>query len=300
MTQQRVIGPSDGIVEQIGGQHVLRFERWYPHPVERVWRAVTAPDEMAQWFPSAVEGERAVGAALTFADEAQRQAAIEAGEPTRVEGPIFTGRVTVWDPPAVFSFTWGGELLRYELHPDGDGTRLVSTQVLSHPSLSARNGAGWHACLGALDALLLDPVADDVDDAGDPGDADAGEDWPDLYQRYQERIGPPLAERVGERALRWERAIHVDEARVLTAVSESAERAAWGAGDEPVDDLAWETEPAEVGCLWRLTHARIGTDAVLAARWHALLIQLDLYLAAGVLVPVDPAPWVERYRALLG
>lgn len=295
MSQQRVIGPADGTVEQIGSQHVLRFERWYPRPVERVWRAVTAPDEMAQWFPSAVEGERAVGAALTFADEAQRQAAIEAGEPTRVEGPIFTGRVTVWDPPAVFSFTWGGELLRYELHPDGDGTRLVFTQVLSHPSLSARNGAGWHACLGALDALLLDPLGDDAGDAVEPG-----ADWPEVYQRYQERIGPPLAERVGERALRWERAIHVDEARVLTVVNEPAERVAWGAGDEPVDDLTWDTAPAEVGCLWRLTHAGIGTDAELAARWHALLIQLDLYLAAGVLVPVDPAPWVERYRTLLG
>ncbi len=292
MTQQRVIGPADGTVEQIGGQHVLRFERWYPHPVERVWRAVTAPDEMAQWFPSAVEGDRAVGAALTFADEAQRQAAIEAGEPTRVEGPMFTGRVTVWDPPTVFSFTWGGELLRYELTPDGDGTRFVFTQVLSHPSLSARNGAGWHACLDALDALVLGPTASDAD-------ADAGEDWPDVYQRYQERIGPPLAERVGERALRWERAIHVDEARVRAVVNDPAERAAWGAGDEPVDDLTWEAEPAEVGCVWRLTHDGIGQDAERAARWHALLIQLDLYLAAGVLVPVDPAPWVERYRALL-
>lgn len=291
--QHGVISPADGTVEQIGDKHVLRFERWYPHPVERVWRAVTAPDEMVRWFPSAVEGERAVGAALTFADEAQRQAAIEAGEPTRVEGPMFTGRVTVWDPPAVFSFTWGSELLRYELAPDGDGTRLVFTQVLSHPSLSARNGAGWHACLGALDALLLDPA-----DAGAAGDD--GVEWPDVYQRYQERLGPPLGEPVGDGALRWERAVHVDGDRVLAAVSDPAERAAWGAGGEPVDDLTWETEPAEVGCVWRLTHRGIGQDAERAARWHALLIQLDLYLAAGVLVPVDPAPWVERYRALLG
>ena len=30
----------------------MRFERHYDYPVERVWQAVTDPDEMRQWFPS--------------------------------------------------------------------------------------------------------------------------------------------------------------------------------------------------------------------------------------------------------
>ena len=43
----------------------------------------------------------------------------------------------------------------------------------------------------------------------------------------------------------------------------------------------------------------IGDDAQLAATWHALLIQLDMYLAAGQLIPVDPKPWVDAYAELL-
>lgn len=292
---QRITSPHDGTLELIDGRPVLRFERWYPRPVERVWRAVTDPAEMAQWFPSNVEGERAIGAELAFVDEAQRQAATEAGEPTRVDGPMFTGRVVVWDPPTVFSFTWGSELLRYELLPDGDGTRLVFTQVLSHPSLSARNGAGWHACLGVLDALL----GPDTGPGSDDGGSEDPDDWRASYLRCQERLGPPLGEPMGEGGLRWERAIHVDGSHVLEAVTDPVERAAWGASDQSFDQLVWETEPAEVGCVWRLTQSGIGSDAELAATWHALLIQLDLYLAAGVLIPVDPAPWVDAYRSLL-
>ena len=81
-----------------------------------------------------------------------------AGEPTRDDGPMFHGRVVAYDPPQVFSFTWGGELLRFELRPEGDGTLLVFTQVLSHPAVAARNGAGWHACLDALGVALDGPA----------------------------------------------------------------------------------------------------------------------------------------------
>jgi len=162
------------------GRPALRFERHYPHGVERVWRAVTEPAEMEEWFPSAVVGDRAVGADLVFDDEAQRAAARSAGEPTRDDGPSITGRVVVYDPPKVFSFTWGGELLRFELHAEGDGTRLVFTQVLSHRSVAARNGAGWHACLGGLGRLLDAPSAE-VDEA----DEGVG-----LYRRYVRSMGP--------------------------------------------------------------------------------------------------------------
>src|SRR5205814_253424 len=132
----------------LDGKPALRFERRYAHPMERVWRAISDPSEMASWFPSNVEGERAVGADLTFVDDAQRASAREAGEPARREGPMFHGRVVAYDPPTVFSFTWGGELLRFELLPDGPETVLVFTQVLSHQSVAARNGSGWHMCLG--------------------------------------------------------------------------------------------------------------------------------------------------------
>jgi uncharacterized protein YndB with AHSA1/START domain len=42
----------------------VRLERRLPHPVERVWRAVNEPSELAQWFVAPVErtpvGRRAI------------------------------------------------------------------------------------------------------------------------------------------------------------------------------------------------------------------------------------------------
>jgi len=273
----------EGALVHIDGRPALRFERRYPHPPERVWRAITEPAELAAWFPSNVEGDRSVGAELRFVDDDQRAAAREAGEPTRDDGPVFRGRVVAFDPPTVFSFTWGGELLRFELTPDGDGTTLVFTQVVSHQSVAARNGAGWHACLVALDDLL---------GAGAPD-----EGWEAVYRDYLVRMGPEPGVPAGNGTLRWERATHVAPDRVREV---TADPDAWGAAAHAGEPLRWAIEPTSDGTLYRVTHEGIDGDPELAATWHALLIQLDMYLAAGQLVPVEPDPWRQAYRQLLG
>jgi uncharacterized protein YndB with AHSA1/START domain len=276
-----------GTLVTIDSRPAVRFERRYRHPIERVWRAVTDPAEMAQWFPSNVEGERAVGAELRFADDEQRAAAHEAGEPTRDDaGPMFRGRVVVYDPPQVFSFTWGAELLRIELAPDGDGTRLTFTHLLSHPSVAARNGAGWHACLAELDSML-----------GEPPPADAG--WKQVYDGYLDRMGPALGVPAGDGAMTWERATHVAPDRVREVVTDPGEAAAWGAADGIGDPITWDVSGRDGGTVYRLTHQAVGDDAEVAAAWHARLVQLDMYLAAGQLVPADPKTWLDAYRRLL-
>ena len=282
-----------GELTHVHGKPALRFERRYAQPIERVWRAVSDPDEMSSWFPSNVEGERAVGADLAFVDDAQRAAARAAGEPTRADGPVFRGRVVAWEPTHLFSFTWGAELLRFELFADGDGTRLVFVHVLSHQSIAARNGSGWHHCLDALERAL-----------GAGPRADESAEWRDVYDDYLDRMGPALATRSGTAgggSLTWERATHVEPERVRRAVEDPTELEAWGA---PLDDggsIHWqvETAPTGVGTAYRVTLNGIGDDAELAARWHALLVQLDMYLAAGMLVPVEPKRWVDAYAELL-
>lgn len=37
------------------GRPAVRFERTYAHSVDRVWAAVSDPEELAHWFPSSVE-----------------------------------------------------------------------------------------------------------------------------------------------------------------------------------------------------------------------------------------------------
>lgn len=50
----------------IEGRSVLRVERRFPHPPEKVWPALTESDHLSAWFPSDVEMEHKVGGAVRF------------------------------------------------------------------------------------------------------------------------------------------------------------------------------------------------------------------------------------------
>ena len=41
---------ADGTVEEVDGRYVLRFERRFKHPVEKVWDAITRPERMKEWI----------------------------------------------------------------------------------------------------------------------------------------------------------------------------------------------------------------------------------------------------------
>ena len=262
MTREAVLIDRDG-------HPTLRFERRLGAPLERVWHAVTDEAEMRSWFPAAVQGERKVGAPLRFPFDDD-------------VADTFDGEVTVWEPMRVFAFTWGGEQLRIELTPDGDATHLVFTHDVPSMSEVARTGAGWHPCLDSLDALLGGPAPD----------PDA---WKVMYPVYLQRIGPPLGVPAADGSMTWDRRHHVKPDEVDAAF---ADPASWGA-DEPFDDVACAVTGLELGTAYRVTHRRAATEPALAAQWHALLAQLDLYLAAKQLEPVDPALFLDDYRQLL-
>ena len=149
------------------GRWRLNFTRTLRHPVERVWRAVAEPEHLAAWFPCTVEGERRPGAQLRF-------------EFPNGEAPAFDGTVVAFDPPHAFEFFWGPDLVRIELQPSGGGTILTLLDTLSERGKAARDGAGWHCCLDALEAEL--------DSAPDASHGMAA--WSALHPIYVERFGP--------------------------------------------------------------------------------------------------------------
>lgn len=130
-----------GTYLEIDGRPAVRFERVYPHPVDRVWAAVSEPDGLAHWFPSRVRIEPRAGGEVHFSGDRN------AGDST--------GRILVYDPPCALAFTWGDDELRFELEPLGDGgCRFTLVNVLAARDAAARNAAGWTVCLDALDAHL--------------------------------------------------------------------------------------------------------------------------------------------------
>jgi uncharacterized protein YndB with AHSA1/START domain len=153
-----------------GGEPQLRFQRVFHHPQEKVWRAITEPAQLAHWFPTTIDGERAAGARLRF-------------EFPKDQLPAFDGEMLVFDPPRVMELRWGPDTLRLELHPVAEGTLLILLDTLEELGKAARDGAGWHTCLDGLAALL--------DHKNNP--PDATERWREVHSTYVTDFGPDAA-----------------------------------------------------------------------------------------------------------
>ncbi|WP_019813038.1 SRPBCC family protein [Saccharomonospora saliphila] len=127
------------------GTWTLRFERVLRHPPETVWRALTDPDQLGEWYPLRVVAlEPRVGGVVRFVDE---------------EDTAITAEITEWDQPVRFAFreydeAGGVHDLRFDLEPDGAGCRLRFRHTFADAAWAAPTAAGWHRCLDALEAVL--------------------------------------------------------------------------------------------------------------------------------------------------
>jgi len=143
----------------------VRLERRLQDPPNVVWKALTDRDELRTWFPCDVivqDGRWQVGAAITFPF------------PPDVIDMTLTGEVLEIDEPRVLAFTWGVDSLRFELSPEGSGTRLVLIDELP-ASTAARNAAGWDDCLDRLAGVRTE-----------------GDGWQPRFEAYSARFAPAL------------------------------------------------------------------------------------------------------------
>jgi uncharacterized protein YndB with AHSA1/START domain len=163
--------PSDqsnyGTVEKIHGRWVLRFERRFPHPRDKVWDAITRPEQITQWFGEGeieldlVEGGK-FEMRTTGPPELVDAVIREAGE----EALVQHNTVVRVEPPSVFEHTFGDpdSVVRWELTPDGDGTllRLAHTEppMFTTTKDGPRDLAGWHALLEQLAQVLAGEMVD--------------------------------------------------------------------------------------------------------------------------------------------
>lgn len=120
-------------------QPVLLFKQYLPHPVARVWEAITNPAELSQWYPCRVELEPREGGRITFVFEDETPE---------------VSRVTEFDPPNALAYEWSGEHLRWTVEPEGDGSILRLRNTIIDPDWMPRIAAGWNRCLEDLLAVL--------------------------------------------------------------------------------------------------------------------------------------------------
>ena len=133
------------------GTTALVFERFFPHPPEGVWRALTDPDQIRQWFLTEARIEGRPGGAVDFTTG-----------PTRVHA---TGRILAWHPPLLYEYEWNLDptsgfpreersVVRWELTPVPGGTRVVLVHRGLTPPTAENFRHGIPGFLERLSALL--------------------------------------------------------------------------------------------------------------------------------------------------
>ncbi|SCY65607.1 SRPBCC family protein [Flavobacterium caeni] len=131
----------------------LSLERIYDAPVEKVWRALTEPDQLKQWFfPMMADFKPAVGFTTQW--------------DVTHNGRLYPHKIVVTEaiPNKRIAYTWqyvgypGNSVVCFALEPLGDQTQLTLTHTITesfeserYPDFSNENfKQGWTHFVGSL------------------------------------------------------------------------------------------------------------------------------------------------------
>ncbi|MBD3404157.1 ATPase [candidate division GN15 bacterium] len=158
--------------EQEGDRHTLVFTRFLAHPPEKVWEALTEPEQMKHWAPYVPDGSLGVTGERTFrmidgsTDEPMAATVARAERPRLLEYSFQDGRL-VW-----------------ELTAHNDGTLLTLRHTVPNADWVTKIAAGWHLCLVVAERLLEgNPIPPIV------GAAAVEFGWERLNDAYAQQMG---------------------------------------------------------------------------------------------------------------
>jgi uncharacterized protein YndB with AHSA1/START domain len=165
-------GPLSAVTSRPDGDRwTLVFVRELRHAPEKVWAALTDPAQLEAWAPFTADRDLATAGdtTLTMVD----------GE-TKVDLPATVRRA---EPPRLLEYTWGTDLLLWELEPTDGGTRLTLQHTVADKDLVPKVAAGWHLCLVVAERLLdgqpIPPIR---------GEAAKDYGWEELRDAYAEQL----------------------------------------------------------------------------------------------------------------
>jgi uncharacterized protein YndB with AHSA1/START domain len=118
----------------------VTFERYFPYDTMTVWDGLTNPEKLALWFfPVTIDLRPGGKIGIRFPD----------GTPS-------TCRITQVQPGRLFEFIWESmdegpdELARWELFPEGNGSKLVLNYSRMIDRYAISVPTGWHVMLNDL------------------------------------------------------------------------------------------------------------------------------------------------------
>ncbi|AZN38745.1 SRPBCC family protein [Paenibacillus albus] len=152
------------VVQQAGDGYTARFERAFNHSVQQVWAYLTDNELLSTWFSELRVGELREGGSMKFHMP---------GGGDVLEMPILEMKLQ-----SVLEYTWGEDVVRFELYPEVAGCKLVLIEKLSKLiDHTPRDLAGWHVCLEVIGALLDGRTIESRKDQ-----------WKHWFERYQEAL----------------------------------------------------------------------------------------------------------------
>ncbi len=166
-------GPASGAdVQKEGERWTLVLVRDLRHPPAKVWEALTDPAHLSEWAP--FDADRSLGAVGPV-----RLSTVGTPKPAISETTVRRA-----EAPRLLEYGWGGNDLRWELEPLGEGTRLTLWHNIDRGFISW-GAAGWHICFDVLERFL----------AGEPLGRLVGpevmklEGWQRLTAEYAKQFG---------------------------------------------------------------------------------------------------------------
>lgn len=159
-------------VRKEGEKWTLVLVRDLSHSPQKVWKALTNPDDLREWAPFDSDRSLGVVGSATLST---------VGVPTPL---VSETRVTRAEALRVLEYNWGGNDIRWELEPLGSGgTRLTLWHNIDRGFI-AMGAAGWRICFDVLERLLADrPIGRIV------GPEAMKFGWPRLNAEYAKQFG---------------------------------------------------------------------------------------------------------------
>lgn len=150
-------------IQKVQGGYLARFERRLKHPVEEVWAWLTENDKLAKWFSELRVEDLRTGGVIKFDMQ---------------DGTFEAFRILEFKPYSVLEYTWGEDVVRFELSPEPGGCLLIFSEKINRlTEHTPKDLAGWHVCLEVIQVLLERSTLESRHDV-----------WKIWHEKYKERI----------------------------------------------------------------------------------------------------------------